>query len=632
MPPLRSVVLLVSVMVLCWLIPYQFAHDQLQAFAQTDPNAAQPAGSTGTDNTLVIEIEATSDSPQANPKTVGAIVTFTAIVRSGNPAGFTFSWNFGDDQTDVGQVAQHRYLRAGTFRAVVLASNASESRRAETLVKIIIPPPPPPPSPCIEGLNAFSDKSTVAGNPTNFFATIERGTDVTYEWDFGDGTPPVQGIAVSHIYQIPIRYTARVKAFNNFNDCTEQSATTSVTIEDAPPRSPNLFMATSVAVNTWTTFTATVASGTNVSFDWVLSDGTVWTDPVVGPLRRTSIYTHRFTEAKSHTVTVYARNIKGEVSTAGAILVRDRPPILLNILPSLTGQGETTAFTGYILSESRVRSTWYWGDKTVGVLDSALEQDNVGTKDIEGAHNYPTGAGRYYMQVLFQNTGGWVIGDRIVRINVPEPKLNTRIEYKPPLARVGQAVAFSLTTTLVNPNCTWYFGHNTTTTDNTRIPVSYTYAESGFYVVHASCVDRTHATPEPVYEAEQLIYVSGNFFMPVSAREGDFVALLPEGVGLGANATPTLIPTPAPPTITPTPTATDTPVPMDTATPTASSTPTPTNIATATATPTETLTPTDTETATATPTETLTPLVTETATETPTETPTGGPGGTIPRP
>jgi uncharacterized repeat protein (TIGR01451 family) len=78
----------------------------------------------------------------------------------------------------------------------------------------------------VEGLEAFNDSPTVVGDPTFLTATVTGGSDVVYEWDFGDDSTGV-GSLISHTYKTLGIHTAVVTASNSENSMT---ATTQVFI------------------------------------------------------------------------------------------------------------------------------------------------------------------------------------------------------------------------------------------------------------------------------------------------------------------------------------------------------------------------------------------------------------------
>ena len=82
----------------------------------------------------------------------------------------------------------------------------------------------------IGGLQAFNDSPTMLGNPTALWATVVTGTNVTYQWAFGDGQGG-NGISVTHTYVAQGLYTAIVTATNSVGSIT---ATTQVSITKSP--------------------------------------------------------------------------------------------------------------------------------------------------------------------------------------------------------------------------------------------------------------------------------------------------------------------------------------------------------------------------------------------------------------
>ena len=79
----------------------------------------------------------------------------------------------------------------------------------------------------ISGLVATNNSPTVVGSPTTFQATITAGSNVTYVWNFGDGTATASGNPVAHTYALTGTYTAIVTATNSVSVMT---ATTQATV------------------------------------------------------------------------------------------------------------------------------------------------------------------------------------------------------------------------------------------------------------------------------------------------------------------------------------------------------------------------------------------------------------------
>jgi PKD repeat protein len=80
----------------------------------------------------------------------------------------------------------------------------------------------------INGLEADNDGPTLLGNETQFTATLTAGSNVTYEWDFGDGDGE-SGSAVAHQYASQDIYTVELTATNLVS---QETATTLVYITE----------------------------------------------------------------------------------------------------------------------------------------------------------------------------------------------------------------------------------------------------------------------------------------------------------------------------------------------------------------------------------------------------------------
>ncbi|MCP4362410.1 MAG: PKD domain-containing protein, partial [Chloroflexi bacterium] len=103
----------------------------------------------------------------------------------------------------------------------VTAVNAVSAISVTTLVTI---------EEAIAGLDITLSSDTVAiGQSVTFTAVTTAGTNILYNWDFGDGQVDV-GQVVMHQYNASGTYTATVTAVNSVSTI---STTTIVNIEDA---------------------------------------------------------------------------------------------------------------------------------------------------------------------------------------------------------------------------------------------------------------------------------------------------------------------------------------------------------------------------------------------------------------
>ena len=387
MPPRRYIALILPLALLLAFFVVQSNDNTIHPlFAQSQSDAGRVVQSP---DDLQIQLVATSDSPPDAPRKAGMPVTFTAIVVSGNANGLTFFWNFGDGNTKEGRIAQNIYAAAGNYTAFVIATDGVYTRRASTSVKI--DPPKPVGIEPIEGLNGTSDSPTIIGNATNFFATVMTGTNVSYEWNFGDGSSWVPGIAVSHVYARYGDYWVTVRAINSEMREHKQKSFWIWVLPAAPTGLTVEFTPTVVTVDTLVKFTAK-ASGSDVQFDWSFGDGTIDTGPTVE---------HLFEEIGDYEVRVEAKNMVGTIYRTVRVVVRDSPPEILSITPNTPkNKGERVTFTAYVLSKSRVNAVWNLGDGSSVVTQSDPRYDSISLKELRFPYIYETLVSGKFLRIV----------------------------------------------------------------------------------------------------------------------------------------------------------------------------------------------------------------------------------------
>lgn len=167
--------------------------------------------------TVVVEPITGLTASNDSPTTVGDATNLMAAITTGSNVNFT--WDFGDGTMGSGQNASHTYPDVGQYTAIVTAANPLGSVTAPTVVTITDVP--------ISGLSASNNSPTNLGDPTTLTASVTDGTNVNFDWAFGDGTTG-NGAVVNHTYPDVGQYTAVVTASNSVGELV---ATTNVTIE-----------------------------------------------------------------------------------------------------------------------------------------------------------------------------------------------------------------------------------------------------------------------------------------------------------------------------------------------------------------------------------------------------------------
>ena len=157
------------------------------------------------------------------PTELGQNTSLNASIASGT--NVSYSWSFGDGQTGSGPNVSHTYAQTGTYTATVTTTNSQNSEVATTTVTVVAPQA----DEAISGLSVESSSPTEIGQTTALSVTVSGGTNITYEWNLGDGTIIIDGgTNVSHSYAQTGTYTVLVTGTNNVGSIT---ATTIVTID-----------------------------------------------------------------------------------------------------------------------------------------------------------------------------------------------------------------------------------------------------------------------------------------------------------------------------------------------------------------------------------------------------------------
>jgi uncharacterized repeat protein (TIGR01451 family) len=254
----------------------------------------------------------------------GEPVQFGASITQGtNPV---YTWDFGNNTTRQSQTTSYTYIDPGTYNVTVTVRN-SENVLTTTVGPITVVDQP------IAGtLTAENDSPTFFGDTTTLTATVPEGTNIYYIWDFGDGEQAVtQNRRIRHVYPSVGAFEATVTVSNSVTAESETTAaTTSVSIEDRTITGLVAMNDSPTLLGDTTTFTASVATGTNVEYQWDFTDGTTteWsTDPVT---------THTFLQQGTYVVRVRAQNsATSEVALATTDAVILGPELSISKVASL---------------------------------------------------------------------------------------------------------------------------------------------------------------------------------------------------------------------------------------------------------------------------------------------------------
>jgi PKD repeat protein len=159
-----------------------------------------------------------------------------------------YYWNFGDGISWRGLHVSHTYTTPGAYTVrLIVTDNTGETNEDTVAVKVLsfAQPSGGDSSGTTNQLNsdpvAVASTDRTAGSApleVNFngsLSTSGSGYITTYYWDFGDGTPPAYGMAVSHTFTTPGTYHSKLW-IRNSNGEWSNSYSTDISVLTAPLR------------------------------------------------------------------------------------------------------------------------------------------------------------------------------------------------------------------------------------------------------------------------------------------------------------------------------------------------------------------------------------------------------------
>jgi PKD repeat protein len=257
-------------------------------------------------------VQATNDSPTV----LGTTTTLTATATGTN---LEFTWDFGDGQTGTGAVVTHTYTNEGVYVASVTATNTTGVLGvAMTGVTISNDAPV-----ADAGLDVDAPVSTQVTLNANTSFDPDGHTPLDFAWQQTNGTPVVLNNPSSanpsfttpdQVSLLIFRLTVTDSRGKSTSDVVR------INVVDAPISNLTANSTTPTVLGQVTTFTAGVAAGTNVAYDWDFGDGTVGSGPNVQ---------HTYAAAGSYVVTVTASNGSSSSSMSMTIVVTNTAPIAI---------------------------------------------------------------------------------------------------------------------------------------------------------------------------------------------------------------------------------------------------------------------------------------------------------------
>ncbi|MEI6487848.1 MAG: PKD domain-containing protein [Bacteroidota bacterium] len=355
----------------------------------------------------------------------GGVISFVGTASDAT----SYSWNFGDGNTDTLQNTIHTYASAGTYPVSFTAYNGTCS--ATSYFNAILDLPPV--------ANAGADLTACAGVQTTLNAVYSNGA--TYTWNFGDGQSYNDWLGYN-TYANGGTYYATMTVSNQ-NACPDAVDTAVVTVHQ--PTADAGSDQTVCLAGGVISFNGISTDAT--SYSWNFGDGN--TDTLQNP-------SHTYTYPYSYSVTFTAYN--GSCSAYSSFAATVNTPLVADAGPDVTGCAGVSVYLNGGGSSNGANYNWNFGD------------GNTGTSYGE-ANTYSTG-GIYYATLTVSNQSGCpdVIDTAIVTIH--QPTANAGPDQT--VCLNGGVISFVGNASDAT-SYLWYFGDgNTDTLQNPTF--NYTYA------------------------------------------------------------------------------------------------------------------------------------------------------------
>jgi len=427
-------------------------------------------------------LSATNNGPTSR----GSATTLQATVTTGSNISYT--WNFGDGTTGSGVTVNHIYTVIGSYNAIVTASNSINTATTTTTVSVL--------PAAITGLAASNNGPTALGGATTLNATVTTGDNVSYSWNFGDGTTG-SGAAVNHTYALG-SYNATVTASNSQGSAT---ASTTVIVSNAPITGLSASNNSPTIIGNATTLNATITGGSNVVYNWSFGDGLTATGISVN---------HAYTTVGTYTAIVTASNTIGAVA-ANTTVVIQAAPISDTMIVGLTASNDgpkvvnsPVALSALVSAGSGISYSWTFGDGTTGSGATVT-------------HSYAQ-AGIFTATVTVRNSINTLIATVLVTIlNTPIAGLTA--SNNGPTA-LGDVTTLNATVTAGDGvTYRWDFGDGSS---GSGAVVSHTYSTIGSYTAVVSATNTSGSqTATTVVSVVSPVSLSLSKSAPVSVQQGN---------------------------------------------------------------------------------------------------------------
>jgi len=372
----------------------------------------------------------------------------------------TYAWNFGDGNQTTDREPTHTYTRSGAFSVILTARSKDGEGKSLTVtnaVRVVGPPPP-------RADFVAPEQVTVHES----FAPIDRSSGEISQrvWNFGDGTPLLEGKDAKHRYLKPGVYTIKLtcEGIGGTNDFSK-------TIRALPAPAPQIQVIPSeVRLGIDVLFRNSTATP-GMIFLWSFGDGTQSTNQEP---------THAYARPGTYSVALIVRDRHGQedtVTVTNAVrVIPPPPPVASFVVPKKVMVSESIEVVDRSTGEINDRR-WDFGDGT------QLGQ----SKEMKHCYSQP---GKYTVTLSCLGPGGTNVASQTIEVMaLPAPVAAFVVGSERPL--VGERVRFVNRSTGQIDRIEWWFAGNqkpvriegAARLDRSAPPVTHEFKTAGDHIV-----------------------------------------------------------------------------------------------------------------------------------------------------
>lgn len=371
-------------------------------------------------------------SPQVDSLCLGDSVTFL----NSSSLATKYFWSFGDGMTDSVVNPTHSYMSSGLFKITLQAESRFGCVATFDDTVTVLPNP----------ISTFIADTVCLNNPT-LFTDLSSGTNLSWDWNFGDGnTSAIQN--PTHVYGIDSSFSAILTVTTPFG-CGDSSSKTILVL----PIVSAQFNSSLACVGRVINFTDS-SSGTLSAWNWSFGDGNIAT--IQNPA-------HIYAATGSYTITLIVSNVSGCYDTISQVIFVNSIPV-----PNFTADtvciGNNMSFNNLTTNTQPITSYfWDFGDGNSSVANSP-------------SYTYAV-AGTYAVTLTVTNNGG-------CDSSITKPVLVNSIpfaEFTHDTVCVGLATTFNDASSGAPGFWKWNFGDFSPVDSTSGSSVTHAYATAGLY-------------------------------------------------------------------------------------------------------------------------------------------------------